>query len=220
MAEPGSSPTRSVASPGARPCSVLNSATPSPTAARTRAATALPSITAAGIAAAEAIAGRGARARPRAQRVRCRAPASAAQLERDGALERVPDLGRGDVVHRLVDLQHDDDLGARARCQLAERAIGDLVGPCRRDRARPLRRGHRLIRVRRGVLGAAPQREDLDLALVGSGAGRPRAGDAHGDRDELPFLTGLGVAVWVTTRPADALPGSTRATMATAATPM
>src|SRR3954447_22711718 len=82
MAEPGSSPTRSVASPGGRPCSGVNSATSSPTSARTRAATALPSITAAGIAAAEAIAGWGARARPRAQRV--------AQL-RPSPRERGPD---------------------------------------------------------------------------------------------------------------------------------
>src|SRR3954469_11287572 len=95
MAEPGSSPTRSVASPGGRPCSVVNSATPSPTSARTRAATALPSITAAGIAAAEATAGWGARARPRAQRGRRLAPASTAQLERDGALERAPALAGG-----------------------------------------------------------------------------------------------------------------------------
>ena len=35
-----------------------------------------------------------------------------------------------------------------------------------------------------------------------------------------PFFTGLGLAVWLTTRSADALAGSARAAMATAATPM
>src|SRR6185503_12268480 len=44
-AEAGSSPTSTVASPGARPCSATNWPTSSATSARTRAATALPSIT-------------------------------------------------------------------------------------------------------------------------------------------------------------------------------
>src|SRR3954463_4728985 len=124
MAEPGSSPTRSVASPGGRPCSVRNSAARPPTSARTRAATASPSITAAAIAAAEAIAGWGARARPRAQRGRRLAPASSAQLERDGALERAPALAGGLKLELvlLAEPRAEDARGGHGRRESA--AVG------------------------------------------------------------------------------------------------
>ena len=131
-----------------------------------------------------------------------------------------PDLGRGDVVHRLVDLQHGDDLGARPGCELAERAVGDLVGAGRRDGAGPHRRRHGLIRVRRGVLGAAAQREDLDLALVAAGGGGPGVGDAHGDRDELALLHRLGARGLAHGEVGRGARREREGAMATAATPM
>src|SRR3954452_16173392 len=164
MAEPGSSPTRIVASPGGRPCSAVNCATPSPTSARTRAATALPSITVAGIAAAEAIAGRGARARPQAQRVRCRAPASAAQLERDGPLERVPALAGGQQPELvlLAEPRGEDARGGHRRresaavCRAPPRQALSGVVEAEIERGADLRDSRRLDRDRqREVAGHA-----------------------------------------------------------------